>query len=335
MDKKIQPYGYVTVDISGVCNAKCKYCATGARSANPGGMMSLELFKKTLDRLMELGAVEVGKTSTIGLFNKGEPFLNPDFSEILDYIISKNLPFSLSSNFNVYKKMTRKQIDACTGIIVSVPGWSQESYDKVHKFDFEHIKENILKFLKDFKDAGQANKLFLTYHLYQYNLDELPLAIDFAKSNKMSFGSYYAHIIDYWKIKNYVENKLDDETLKDINNSVFINHLTNGLSNVPSDYICPQHGSLNIDEKANILACCVLPNNIEGYSLGNLFDENAKELILNRQKIKECDYCIKSGISKLMHTYGDMPLFVKRLNEQAVLAPKKKKNIFKKIFNKG
>ena len=87
MDKKIQPYGYVTVDISGVCNAKCKYCATGARSANPGGMMSLELFKKTLDRLMELGAVEVGKTSTIGLFNKGEPFLNPDFSDILDYMI--------------------------------------------------------------------------------------------------------------------------------------------------------------------------------------------------------------------------------------------------------
>ena len=29
-------------------------------------------------------------------------------------------------------------------------------------------------------------------------------------SNKMTFNSYYAHIIDYWKIKNYVENKLDD-----------------------------------------------------------------------------------------------------------------------------
>ena len=28
-------------------------------------------------------------------------------------------------------------------------------------------------------------------------------------------------------------------------------------------------------------------------------------------------------------------LLVKRLNEQDVLAPKKKKNIFKKIFNKG
>ena len=90
----LTPFNYVTIEISGICNAKCKYCATGSGSANPGTMMSLDLFKKTLDRLIDLGAV--GETSTIGLFNKGEPFLNPNFSEILDYIILKNLKFSLS-----------------------------------------------------------------------------------------------------------------------------------------------------------------------------------------------------------------------------------------------
>ena len=347
----LTPFNYVTIEISGICNAKCKYCATGSGSANPGTMMSLDLFKKTLDRLIDLGAV--GETSTIGLFNKGEPFLNPNFSEILDYIILKNLKFSLSSNFNVYKKMSHEQINSCTGIIVSV-GWSQSSYDKVHKFNFKHIKENIIKFKKDFGELNQQNKLFITYHLYKYNISELPLAIAFSKKNGLSFHSYYAHIIDYWKIKKFVEHKLEEEALEDIKSSLFLSHLEDNLSNVPANYKCPQEKSLNIDEYANILTCCVLPNNINGYSQGNLFEKNAVELIKQRQNVSECSTCIKYGISKLEHSFANTPKFVYNLTNskyfnytlskifffiiEYINFPMKKKIIevmIEKIFNKG
>ena len=201
--------------------------------------------------------------------------------------------------------MTKEQIDFCASILISIPGWSQESYDKVHKFNFEHIKENILKFKDDFDEYNQAFKLFLTYHIYQYNLDELPEVIEFAYQNKLTFNPYYAFVIDYWKAK---------------------------------DYKCPQESNLNIDENANILACCVLPNNIEGYSQGNLFDDNAAELILNRQNIKECEFCIKSGLSKSMHACTGIPLFVSKLMEyeqskQFSQANKKKKFSLKKLLH--
>lgn len=328
-NKIAHPFTWVTIDISGVCNAKCKYCATGSGSANPGKIMSLDLFKRTLDRAIEIGAADPSFTAGVALFNKGEPFLNPQFTEILDYIVDKGFKISLSSNCSVNKPLTKRQVEACTGVLVSVPGWSQESYDRVHKLNFEQVKENIAKLAANFKKYKMAKKINMTYHLYQNNLNELTGAIEFAQKLGIDFNPYYAHIIDYWKIKDYVEGTCSKELLDDINSSVFISNLKNGLSNVPSDYECPQHLVLNIDENANILTCCVLPNNHPEYSKGNLFDDNAIELINNRQKHNECAYCKKSGISKLLTTYVGTPHFVRELEKYVKLKNRFKFRIFK------
>ncbi|GBF34170.1 hypothetical protein DCCM_3282 [Desulfocucumis palustris] len=39
-------------------------------------------------------------------------------------------------------------------IIFSMPGFSQESYDKIHGFNFEKIKDNIIKMSRNFRENG-------------------------------------------------------------------------------------------------------------------------------------------------------------------------------------
>lgn len=54
-----------------------------------------------------------------------------------------------------------------------MPGFSQESYDKIHGFNFEKIKENIKKYANDMELAGVKDKMWVAYHMYQFNLDEI------------------------------------------------------------------------------------------------------------------------------------------------------------------
>ena len=182
----------------------------------------------------------------------------------------------------------------------------------------------------------------MTYHIYQHNLNELSGAIKFAQEHNIDFNPYYAHVIDYWKIKSYTDKTISQELLDDINTSVFVSHIRNGLSDVPKGYRCPQENVLNIDENGKIIACCVLPNNHPEYSFGNILDENAVELIISRQEIDECNYCKNSGISKLLTTYEGTPAYVRELeqyikNEKKFLELKEKckkpKGLFKRLFN--
>ena len=119
----------IIIEISGACNAHCPFCVTGRGDIKPGKMMSLDLFKKTISRLKELDLV--AQDCLFGLFNWGEPFLNPELNEILEFCADENLKIGLSTNASTYKKLSRKAIQAINFILISMPGFSQTAYDKI------------------------------------------------------------------------------------------------------------------------------------------------------------------------------------------------------------
>ena len=60
-----------------ICNLRCPLCLTGNGTLNrPKGMMSLALFKKICKDVQD-------KIGMLILWNQGEPFINPDFYEML------------------------------------------------------------------------------------------------------------------------------------------------------------------------------------------------------------------------------------------------------------
>lgn len=67
------------------CNLRCPECPSGLRAfTRPTGMLKKDFFKETMD--------ELGKDLTYLIFYfQGEPYLNPDFLDMVKYANRKNI----------------------------------------------------------------------------------------------------------------------------------------------------------------------------------------------------------------------------------------------------
>ena len=288
----------ITIEISGACNAHCPFCVTGRGDIKPGKMMSLDLFKKTIHRLKDLDLV--AQDCAFILYNWGEPFLNPEINEILEFCNDEKLCIHLSTNASTYKKLSKKAIQAINHIVISMPGFSQTAYDKIHGFDFEKIKENIELFTLDFKKYSTPQKIQLRQHIYQWNLDDIAKTTKFAFDLGVDFYPYYAYIANYEMFKKYKLGQLDKQTEHEINTNLFTYYLHN-YENKP-DFVCPQFDYLIIDESANVVGCDNLSKDCNKFVLFNIFDDNALDRMNERINMEECKTCVETGIAQITHS---------------------------------
>ncbi len=107
------------------CNLRCPECPSGLRSfTRPTGMLTGELFKKTIDELKD--------TLTYLLFYfQGEPFLHPQFLDLVKYASQKGIYTATSTNAHfltddVAKKTVQSGLDR---LIISIDGTTQETYE--------------------------------------------------------------------------------------------------------------------------------------------------------------------------------------------------------------
>ena len=103
------------------------------------GMMSLDLFKRTID---EMGRYLV----RLHLYNWGEPLLNKDVYEMIGYAHKHHIVTCVSTNFTVFSEAAAEKMIASglDEIILSVDGASQETYEKYRiGGDFNKVVENI------------------------------------------------------------------------------------------------------------------------------------------------------------------------------------------------
>lgn len=112
------------VDPINVCNLKCPLCptATGELGRRPS-ILKYEAFTQIIDRFAPY-AYEVN------LYNWGEPLLNPDIFRMIEYVHTKNLMPSISTNLNTVRdddieKLSLSNLEYLT---VSLDGTTEEVY---------------------------------------------------------------------------------------------------------------------------------------------------------------------------------------------------------------
>ena len=285
------PSTVAIIEISSSCNAKCRWCTTGSKNricpAKPE-YMSPELFERGLDRLFQSGWIT--EETKIVLYNWGEPFLHPKLDEILHILTVKGLRFYLSTNGSIYRKLPADTLKNLECLMVSIPGMTKDSYEKIHRLDIGVVHENIRKLAADLKAAGVGERLFINFHVYQFNLSELSPARQFAEELGATFTPNLAYFNDYRMAQSFLTGTMQRDELYEAAAQLFLYGYQKSGS--VKETHCRLWDQVCFDHEFNLVPCCRLTTDER---LGNLFDDRPEDLINSRIGFEECKNCIESG----------------------------------------
>ncbi|MGI9544299.1 MAG: SPASM domain-containing protein [Cyclobacteriaceae bacterium] len=106
------------------CNLRCPECPSGLRSfSRPTGMLEEGLFKNTIDQLKD-------RLLYLLFYFQGEPYLHPQFIDLVKYASKKNIYTATSTNGHyLTDEMAEKTVTSgLDRLIISIDGTTQETY---------------------------------------------------------------------------------------------------------------------------------------------------------------------------------------------------------------
>lgn len=275
-----------SIDITGWCNAKCKWCHTGRKNRMGKSCekryMKYENFVNIHQHLKKSGILH--PFQEIMLYSWGEPFLNPDYLKIIDYLARENQIFSLSTNASCPQYTTNSKVyEGCKTAIFSLSGMTKESYERIHGFDIEIIKENIRKMICNMRQNGFKGQAALSFHVYRFNQNELEMARKFSEETGMIFEPIYAYFASMSLLEKYLHGEMCGEELRDAKEELILEHSVGLMSQKPSDWRCPVENIVSIDSDGVIELCCCSDADMKNFKWCSIFD---MENVLQWQKYR-------------------------------------------------
>ena len=203
------------------CNLRCPECPSGLRAfTRPTGMLQKDFFTRTID--------EIHKELLYLIFYfQGEPYLNPDFLDMVKYASSKGIYTATSTNAHYLNDSAAKRTieSGLDRLIISIDGTTQDVYQQYRVggniskviegaknivkwkkelnsktpfvfFQFlvvkpnEHQVEDIKKLAKE---VGVDEVRFKTAQVYDYEKDPnnlIPVTDKFSRYKKNTDGTY-------------------------------------------------------------------------------------------------------------------------------------------------
>lgn len=108
------------------CNLRCPECPSGLRAfTRPTGMLQTDFFRKTIDEIHR-------ELLYLIFYFQGEPYLNPDFLDMVQYAASKKIYTATSTNAHYLTETNaRRTIESgLDRLIISIDGTTQEVYEQ-------------------------------------------------------------------------------------------------------------------------------------------------------------------------------------------------------------
>ncbi len=223
----------ISIEPTTSCNLRCPECPSGLRSfTRPTGMLQPDLFKKIIDELEQT-------LLYLTFYFQGEPYLHPDFLELVTYASKRNIYTATSTNAHyLTKENAIKTVKSgLDRLIISIDGTTQESYEayrvggKLEKvisgtrnilearkelksktphviFQFLVVRPNehqIEEVRKLGKTLGVDQVVFKTAQIYDYENGNplIPTIERFSRYRKQSNGKYKIknRLLDHcWKM---------------------------------------------------------------------------------------------------------------------------------------
>lgn len=305
----------ISIDISGFCNAKCKWCVTGRKNREEGSFpvqyMPYDSFVKLYEHLYNNGIIE--KHTEIMLYSWGEPLLNKDYVNIIEFLAKQEQKFSVSTNASNVQLVKRKDAyKNCRVFIFSMPGFSQESYNHIHGLSFEKINRNIREITDNLWECGFAGDGRISFHVYQFNTHEIEIAEKFAKSLNLNFCPYFPYFNGNSMAEAYLEDRLPEKMKREAEQELYLSHVKELIKKRPSNYRCFLENIISINCGGDLVLCCTSDTDCADYMQGSVFDITSfSEMKNKRKQMLACNSCVKCRMLGIDYWMGNNPAYVK------------------------
>ncbi|MES2133204.1 MAG: SPASM domain-containing protein [Bacteroidota bacterium] len=127
--KKASSVGFpisMAIEPTTSCNLRCPECPSGLRQfTRPIGMLEPQFFKSTIDSVYK-------ELIYLTFYFQGEPYLNPNFLDMVKYASNKGIYTSTSTNAHyLTKEQAKKTVESkLDRLIISIDGTTQETYEQ-------------------------------------------------------------------------------------------------------------------------------------------------------------------------------------------------------------
>lgn len=223
------PISY-SIEPTNHCNLQCPECPSGLGSlTRPLGLLQTDDFKKLIDEISSTGFY-------IQLFFQGEPYINKNLPEMINYAQSKKVYVSISTNGHfVNEKNVDLVLDnAPDKIIFSVDGLDEESYQKYRVGGTFEQADKGLRLLINGKKERRVKKPFVEFQFIvmkqnEHQIEEVKKYCNEVGVDKMVFKtmqiSSYENAVKYLpenkKFRRYVLENNSFRIKNDIKNHCF------------------------------------------------------------------------------------------------------------------
>ena len=225
-------WGYPTtlsIEPTTSCNLRCPQCPSGLRSfSRPTGMLDPILFSKIIEQF--------GNYITyLHLYFQGEPYLHPQFLELVKIADEKGIFTSTSTNAHYFslENVDKTLQSGLKKLIVSMDGTTQEVYEDYRiGGQLNKVVEGLSLLIRVRKESGlKYPRIVLQFLVTGKNENQIPALLQWAKKmgvdevqlkstqiydfengselipKNQAYSRYRPSISGKWELKKKIENK--------------------------------------------------------------------------------------------------------------------------------
>ncbi len=151
----------ISIEPTTSCNLRCPECPSGLRSfTRPTGMLESRMFTRLID--------ELAPTLTyLTFYFQGEPYLNPEFLNMVEYASEKGIYTATSTNAH-YLNVKNAQQTIKSGLdrlIISIDGTTQQSYES---YRIGGTLEKVIEGTRNVMDAKKNLRSRTPHVVFQF-----------------------------------------------------------------------------------------------------------------------------------------------------------------------
>ena len=151
----------LSIEPTTACNLRCPECPSGLRSfTRPTGKLKADFFRSIIEQIHQ-------KLIYLIFYFQGEPYLNPDFLEMVEHASDKGIYTITSTNGHFLNDDNAKRTveSGLDRIIISIDGTTQETYEQ---YRVEGNLDRVLQGTKNLIKWRRELKSQTPYIIFQF-----------------------------------------------------------------------------------------------------------------------------------------------------------------------